>query len=193
MKKIICLICVLCSVFTFAACGGNPNDSQGGEKATQKYISRFDCYEDLVICSLEYHLWSNSGAAEFSLNAEKDYIKEGDGSMKVHVLTPAWFRTTIEANNFRADNTKISGAKTISIDVYNPGDTPVAFKLGVNGYSRTVLNVEKTCAAGSWTTVSGVFDEDVTETLKSFTLEVSSSGEEAYDLYFDNFYLDYGE
>ena len=76
--------------------------------------------------------------------------------------------------------------------MYNPTESPVEFQLSVNGYSRTVLGVSKTCAAGAWTTVSGNFEEDVTETLKSFTLEVSSSVENPYDLYFDNFYLDFG-
>ena len=193
MKKLICLFCAFCSVFALAACGDQGGDQQGEqEMVTQKYVSRFDCYEDMVICSLDYYYWSDSGAAEFELNTEKEYISEGDGSMKVHVLTPSRFLTSIEANNFRADNTKISGAKTISIDVYNPTESPVEYQRSVNGYSRTVLGVSKTCAAGAWTTVSGNFEEDVTETLKSFTLEVSSSAENPYDLYFDNFYLDFG-
>ena len=140
MKKLICLFCAFCSVFALAACGDQGGDQQGEQEVvTQKYVSRFDCYEDMVICSLDYYYWSQSGAAEFALNTEKDFIREGEGSMKVHVLTPSRFLTSIEANNFRADNTKINGAKTISIDVYNPTESPVEFQLSVNGYSRTVL------------------------------------------------------
>ncbi len=165
----------------------------------EKYISHFDCYEDMVICSLAYAGPNDQpynttlGAAKLRLNTDKNFVSEGDASMLVQVQLLNHFKTMIYADNYVSKTTDASGAESICLDVFNPGDKTIEFTLEVIGVkSGCVLSVTVECEPHKTTTVKGVLESELSESVLMYTLEMKNlTDNETFELYLDNFYWNY--
>lgn len=168
-------------------------------ETNKKFISHFDCYDDMVICYLAYAgpgprpYNQTLGAAQLKLNTDKQYISEGKASMRVQVQMLNHFKTMIYADNFVEKLTDIDGAKRISIDVFNPSDKQIEFTVDVQTLKgATVLHTQAVCVPGAWTTVSGTFENNVTDSVRLFSMEMrNTTDNETFAVYLDNFFLDF--
>lgn len=203
MKKTIAILSGVFLTAAFVGCA-----SSGEEKI--KFISAYDTYND---CKIAYipdishgdAIDGGYGSAVLSINRNAEYIKQGNGSLKIETLTP-FLKQKIDAYNYNSQVNQAKNAKKISIDVYNPNSQTIDFAIEVRSTEADMIageDGEKTdlllavrmeCAPNAWTTVSAEFTENVWKNdveIYRYWLLMENTADEVFSLYLDNFYVEY--
>lgn len=196
MKKIIALLLTLGSLFTVTGCRDTKEGSEQSNNSQQEgvatnytqYISEFENYYDCNIAQVV-----NKGKQQ--INEDEKYITQGKGSLKVSSYGDS-YEGGVAANNYWTQVMDLAEAKYISLDVYNPNDFELMFKLSVvaDGGS-TFLTIEKICQPNSWTEVSGIFDSininKSGQKVSSYSFSANNNLGESFEMYLDDFYVEF--
>ena len=204
MKKTIATLgSVFLTATAFVGCA-----SSGNEKI--KFISAYDTYNDCKIAYMpDITHWDaiegGYGSAVLAINRNTEYIKQGNGSLKIDTLTP-FLKQRIEAYNYNSQVNQAKDAQKISIDVYNPNSQAIEVSIEVRSTEADMildkdgkktdllLKVYKECVPNAWTTVCAEFTESVSQNdveIYRYWLFMENSIDETFSLYIDNFYVAY--
>ena len=220
-KKLAVLLSVLSlGVLAFSSCtvGGSnssTSDSSVVDSSTavqvptgRTYISRFDRYEDLCLWSNAFS-WSSYDETDWwnswntvSVNKEADYIREGEGSMRIvidhiNTLTHSTYKILKTHPDNPARGTQansIYGAQSIGLDVYNSSAYTLLVKVTINTVTTSVMTFQAECLPNQWTTVSAPVTSEVEATIDNYRLDIKNmDGAYNFELYLDNFYIQFPE
>ena len=202
------------NIFGLSAFGCKKAPDDSGKQPTveipvgKQFVSHFDKYEDLCLWTFPYSdilyedkdWWSTYHTAK--LNKDKEYLTEGVGSM--YLKTDYEKKTTNylykilkthHDNPARGTLTdSIYGAQSISFDVYNCTAYTIKATMKVSTITTTVIDFSVNCKPNQWTTVSAPITEEITATIDNYRLELTNlNGAKNFDVYIDNFYLQFPE
>ena len=202
-KKWTVLLSTIIALSTLSACGGNnknESSNEGENKATKQYITNFDGYNQCILFpAVAWDTTLHAGGNVINdWNTDMGYVSEGTGSIKVNAYKPAengayWYKGRIEANNgFVSSITDINGAKKISLDICNPGETAIEVTLEIESASQAMVSVSKICEPMQWTTVSTAIEAGDYDIVNWYSITLrNTQTDESFTVFMDNFYLEF--
>lgn len=211
MKKIILFfLAILTGVIAFCGCAtnngngsGNGGNIGGSGASNRKYITHFDGYTQCIVYPAVKWGYGNLYEGGTVINdwiVDPQYVKEGTGSIKVSMNEKAsdgtyWYTGKICSKNHVSNWQDITGAKKISLDVYNPENKPLDVSIEIRSATQTMLSVKKTCTAGVWTTVNMGIPNGNYDLVAWYAIKLENTNQadknQPFTVYMDNFYLEF--
>lgn len=150
---------ITCAALALSACSGNGGSGTSNSSGSQKpspitgehVLNGFDSVEDLY--NIKWINISYASVGSMDINTESDYIKGGNGSLKIDVAsTKNDPEFNFKTQNCALPEMDVTDLKNISVWIYNANESDVEASLNVLRSDDThLLSQSFTLTAGEWT------------------------------------------
>ena len=216
-RKLAFLLALISCITIFTACKEQQESSLDKDSSssnqepthTIEYITHFDGYNQCVIFPAtrwSTHLYEGGTVVNDWIDGEEypQFVKEGSGSIKVSMFTPAgnydnpygdgnyWYTGKIESQNIYSKIVDVNGATRVSLDVYNPEDKEIVVTVEIRSATETMISATAVCAPKQWTTVATDIEGKKYDNVTWYAIKMENKVDKRpFTLYLDNFYLEF--